>query len=94
MRRPLSVAEHTSRIVFPNCDSELTGSGHGARRRALHVFVKPAKHLVNKLFVRLHSGIPVRLVREYHQPSSAAVASNRFVELVRLYRRSTRSRQC
>ena len=69
--------------------SILTGFGRGARRRVLHVFVEPAKHLVNKLFVRLHGRIPVRLVREQHQASRTAVASNCLIEFARLYWRGT-----
>ncbi len=62
----------------------LLGSRRGVRRRILHILIKPAKHLVDQLFVRLHGGIPVRLVRKHHQASGAAVASNGLVELVRL----------
>ena len=39
--------------------SLLPGSGRGACWRVLEVFVKPAKHLVNQLFVRLQRGMPV-----------------------------------
>src|SRR5262249_18514597 len=54
-----------------------------ARRSVLHVFVEPAKHLVNKLLVRLHGGIPVRLVGEQHQARRTAIAANCFVKLDR-----------
>jgi len=59
------------------------------RRRILHVFIEPAQHLVDQLLVRLHCRVPVRLVRKHHQTSGATVASNGFVELVRLQGRRT-----
>ena len=52
------------------------------RRGVLHVFVKPAQHLVNKLLVRLHCGIPMRLMRQNHQARRAPIASNGFVKLL------------
>src|SRR5580704_3359622 len=54
-------------------------AGNSPRRRVLHVFVKPAKHLVDKLFVRLYCRIPMRFMGEDHQSSGAAVASDRLV---------------
>src|ERR1700722_2187243 len=71
---------------------QLQTSFFSARRSVFHIFIKPAQHLVNELFVRLQGGIPVRFVRQQHQPSGAAVASNGFVEFARLQRRSARIR--
>src|ERR1700722_12478257 len=77
-------------LRLPRVLRGLSKSGRARRRSVLYVFVKPAKHLVNKLFVRLQGGIPVWLVRQHHQPSGAAVASNGFEELARLQERSAR----
>jgi hypothetical protein len=49
--------------------------------RVLHILVEPTKHFIDKLLIRFHGGIPVRLMRKHHETSGATIASNSFVKL-------------
>jgi len=46
-----------------------------------YVFIEPAEHLVDKLFVGFEGGVPMGLVRQDNETRGAAVAANGFVKL-------------